>query len=124
MRWFHYAQGCHLRRRAAPASLIEDAPGACSHTGTAAYETLQSWKCQNSEHKTHKIIQGFSNTAGGAMKQQPSVLAKRQIAYRRTVVAAPVECILFLCGEGENTGVLRQTHGKSAQLTQRFRSHA
>lgn len=58
------------------------------------------------------------------MKRQPSVLAKPPVAPGRVAVAAPGEYVLFLCGEGANTGVLRQMHGQSEQQMRRFQSHA
>ncbi len=39
------------------------------------------------------------------MKRQPAVVAKPQVAPGRVVVVAPVEAVLFLCGEGGNTGL-------------------
>ena len=54
------------------------------------------------------------------MKPQPSVLAKPQVAPGRVAVAAPVEYVLFLCGEGGNTGVrasnARQKRAADAML--------
>lgn len=91
---------------------------------SARTKTGSSGSVRTEDTKTHKIIQGFPNTTGGTMKRQPSVLAKPQVAPGRVAVAAPVEYDLFLCGEGGNTGVLRQMHGKSEQQMRRFQSHA